>query len=273
MDVTPFYLSYLVLGGVAGTLAGLLGVGGGLIIVPSLVYLFGAQGIPADATIHLALGTSLGTIAFTSISSARAHHRHGNVDWAIVRRIVLGILIGTFLGGTLAAHLATSVLKAMFSLFLLAVAVQMISGAKPRPSRAFPQFFGSTLAGLGIGGVSGLVGIGGGSMSVPFMIWTNVETRRAVGTSAAIGFPIALSGALAYGLNGLRASTGVAHTLGYLHLPALLGVALLSVVFAPVGARLASSMQPAKLKRAFACLLFVMSAKMLWEVFGPGRST
>jgi uncharacterized protein len=255
-----------VLGIVAGTLAGLLGVGGGLIIVPALVYLFDAQGYAPEATVHLALGTSLGTIVFTSISSTRAHHQRGAVDWRIVGRIAPGILAGTFLGGVFAAHLATAALKAVFALFLAAVAVQMLSGAKPRPSRTFPGIYGSTLAGLGIGGISGLVGIGGGSMSVPLMLWCNVEARRAVGTSAAIGFPIAVSGAISYGFNGLGASTGVAHTIGYLHLPALATVAALSMLTAPLGARLASSIEPAKLKRGFACLLVVMSCKMLWEV-------
>jgi uncharacterized membrane protein YfcA len=261
-----FYLSYLGLGVVAGTLAGLLGVGGGLVIVPTLAYLFEAQGIAPEATLHLALGTSLGTIAFTSLSSTRAHHQHGNVNWGLVARITPGILVGTYLGGTFAAHLGTSTLKTVFAVFLLTVALQMLSGIKPRPTRTVPNLFGSTVAGTLIGGVSGVVGIGGGSMSVPFMLWCNVETRRAVGTSAAIGFPIAVSGAISYGLNGRGASTDVAHTLGYLHVPALIGIALLSVLTAPLGARLATNMDPAKLKRGFAFMLFVIGAKMLWAV-------
>lgn len=261
-----FLVAYAFIGVVAGTLAGLLGVGGGLIIVPALVYLFEAQGLPAEATLHLALGTSLGTIVFTSLSSTRAHHRHGSVDWGIVGRIAPGILVGTFLGGTFAAHLRTTALRAVFAVFLLVVAAQMLSGAKPRATRAFPKLLGSTAAGSLIGGISGLVGIGGGSMSVPLMLWCNVEPRRAVGTSAAIGFPIAISGAISYSLNGLHASTGVPHTLGYLHVPALIGVALLSVLTAPFGAKLAVGISPAKLKRGFACLLLVMSVKMIWEV-------
>ncbi len=267
MDAALLYFaSYVLIGIVAGTLAGLLGVGGGLIIVPALGYLFEVQRFAPEATLHLALGTSLGTIVFTSISSAGAHHRRGTVDWGILRRITPGILLGTFAGGAFAARMVTSTLKAVFAVFLLLVAAQMLSGARPRPTRSFPKAVGSTGMGLLIGGISGLVGIGGGSMSVPFMIWCNVEVRRAVGTSAAIGFPIAVSGALSYGLNGLRVSTGVAHTLGYLHLPALAGVALASVLTAPLGARLASAMDPAKIKRSFACLLIVMSAKMLWAL-------
>jgi uncharacterized membrane protein YfcA len=264
------YLLYIALYGltgiVTGVLAGLLGVGGGLIIVPALSYLFELQGLPAQATIHLALGTSLGTIVFTSISSARAHHLRGSVDWGIVLQITPGILLGTFLGGLLAAKMVTASLKAVFAVFLLAVAVQMISGAKPRPTRGLPRTLGSTAAGLVIGAVSGLVGIGGGSMSVPFMVWCNVEMRRAVGTSAAIGFPIAVSGAVSYTYSGLRASTGVALAFGYLHLPALASVALCSMLTAPLGAHLASTIEPARIKRVFACLLLVMSAKMLWGV-------
>src|SRR5512147_1230964 len=177
---------YALTGTITGILAGLLGVGGGLIIVPALSYLFDLQGFPSQATLHLALGTSLGTIVLTSVSSARAHHRRGGVDWRLVWRITPGILGGTFLGGLLAARLATAALKLVFALFLLAVAAQMISGKKPRPTRALPGMAGLTTVGAAIGAISGLVGIGGGSMSVPFMLWCNVELRRAVGTSAAI---------------------------------------------------------------------------------------
>jgi uncharacterized protein len=258
---------YALTGIVTGVLAGLLGVGGGLIVVPALSYLFELQGFPAEATLHLAIGTSLGTIVFTSLSSTTAHHRQGAVDWGIVARITPGILVGTALGGILAAHMETSVLKAVFAAFLIVVAIQMLSGAKPRPTRQLPGSLGSSAVGLVIGAVSGLVGIGGGSMSVPFMVWCNVGMRRAVGTSAAIGFPIAFSGALSYMINGLRASTGVAHAFGYLHLPSLAGVAFLSVLTAPLGARLTSILDPGRVKRGFAGLLLVMSAKMLWSVF------
>jgi uncharacterized protein len=263
-----YLLLYALTGAVTGILAGLLGVGGGLIIVPALSYLFDLQGYPAQATLHLALGTSLGTIIFTSLSSAGAHHRRGSVDWSIVRRITPGILLGTFLGGIVAAKMATGSLKALFAVFLLAVAAQMISDKKPRPTRLPPKLLGSTAVGTLIGGISGLVGIGGGSMSVPFMVWCNVEMRRAVGTSAAIGFPIAVSGAFSYMVNGLHASTEIPMTLGYLHLPALAGVAIGSVLTAPFGARLASTLRPTRIKRVFACLLIVMSAKLLWSVFG-----
>lgn len=257
-----YLLAYVLTGALAGILAGLLGVGGGVIIVPILSYLFERQGFPT--TVHLALGTSLGTIAFTSLSSSRAHYRRGAVDLDIVKRITPGILIGTFLGGLLASHMATVTLKFVFSIFLLLVAAQLLSDARPRATRSMPQVLGMSGAGMLIGTVSGLVGIGGGSLSVPFMLWCNVEVRRAVGTSAAIGFPIAVAGAFSYLIHGLGVRTGVPHAVGYLHLPALAGVAVASVLTAPVGARIAAVTKPARLKRGFACLLFATSLKMLW---------
>jgi uncharacterized membrane protein YfcA len=256
MHLLACYTGYAVVGIVAGLLAG-------LIIVPALCYLFELQGISPEATLHLAIGTSLGTIVFTSLSSAGAHHRRGAVDLGIVMRISPGILAGTYLGGLLASRMVTHTLKVVFAGFLLLVAAQMLSGAKPQPTRVFPKMVGATAVGTAIGTVSGLVGIGGGSMSVPFMLWCNVDTRRAVGTSAAIGLPIAVSGALSYAINGMRSPLHLPHTWGYLHWPALFGVAVLSVATAPLGAQLAFRVAPAKIKRYFALLLIAMSAKML----------
>jgi len=270
MEQLPFaFLAlYGAIGIVVGILAGLLGVGGGLVIVPALTYLFEAQGFPREAGIRLALGTSLATILFTSLSSARAHHRNGFVDWSLVKRISPGILVGTYLGGVVAARVDGTVLKGVFTVFLVLVALQILSGAKPRPTRTLPGVPGTTGVGLAIGGISSWVGIGGGSMSVPFMLWCNVDPRRAVGTSAAIGFPIAFAGALTYVVNGLEASTGVPHAVGYLHLPALVCVSLGSVLTAPLGARLASRLDPARVKRWFAWFLLVVAARMLYGLVG-----
>jgi uncharacterized protein len=266
-NILTVYLGlYALTGAVVGVLAGMLGVGGGLIVVPALAFLFEAQGLPRGVTVHLAIGTSLATIVFTSLSSMRAHHQRGTVGWGIVGRLTPGIVIGTYLGGMVAAHMGTAVLKMVFTVFLFAVAVQMLSGARPRPTRTLPGWLGSTAVGLVIGGVSSLVGIGGGSMSVPFMTFCNVEARRAIGTSAAIGFPIAVAGVATYVINGQSASTGVPYALGYVHLPALFGVALLSMLTAPLGAHLTSVMDPNRVKRGFACLLLVMSVKMAWGV-------
>src|SRR5512139_2789809 len=167
-NMIAFALVYLGIGAVAGVLAGLLGVGGGLIIVPLLVATFSRQGLPAAHLMHLALGTSLASIVFTSVSSFRAHHRRGAVEWGIVRRITPGILAGTFGGSWIASRLSTAPLTWVFTLFLYAVSVQMFLDRKPRPTRAIPGAAGTGAAGALIGVISSLVGIGGGSLSVPF---------------------------------------------------------------------------------------------------------
>jgi uncharacterized protein len=263
-----YWLSYCVLGGCAGILAGLLGVGGGLIIVPVLTFLFTAQHLPTEYILHLALGTSLATIMFTSISSMRAHHGRDAVEWLIVRRITPGILTGTLLGSWVAARLSTRFLKVFFVLFLFYVAIQMILDIKPKPHRQIPGAGGMFGVGNLIGGISSLVGIGGGTMSVPFMLWCNVPLYNAIGTSAAIGFPIALAGAAGYAANGLMVGAVLPpFSLGFVYLPALLGITVISVLTAPLGARLAHSLPVARLKKGFAVLLMVMGTKMLLSLF------
>jgi uncharacterized membrane protein YfcA len=259
-------LLYLALGAFAGLLAGLLGVGGGLVIVPVLTFIFTAQHLPAEHILHLALGTSLASIMFTSLSSLRAHHGRGAVDWQVVRRISPGIMVGTFAGSWVAAQLSTRFLKGFFVLFLYYVALQMLLNIRPQPHRQLPGCL--TMFGVGglIGGVSSLVGIGGGSMSVPFLVWCNSPMRTAIGTSAAIGFPIALAGAIGYLINGL-AVTLPPYSLGFVYLPALAGVALASICTAPLGARLAHSLPIGGLKKIFALLLLAMGTKMLLSLF------
>ena len=195
---------YLILGLAAGILSGLLGVGGGLVIVPMLVASLSWQHIPDQFIMHLALGTSMATIIFTSVSSFMAHHRRRAVHWPVVRQITPGILVGTFLGSCLATNLSGSLLKGFFIVFLYSVAYQMITSKKPQPSRKLPGNRGMFGTGNVIGGVSSLVGIGGGTLSVPFMIWCNIPVHQAIGTSAAIGFPIAMAGTLGYISNGLQ---------------------------------------------------------------------
>lgn len=252
--------------GVRRVLAGLLGVGGGLVIVPVLTFIFTARHLPEGHILHLALGTSLASIMFTSVSSLRAHHARGAVDWLVVRRISFGIMVGTFGGSWVAAQLSTRFLKGFFVVFLYYVATQMLLNIKPQPHRQLPgrtAMFG--VGGL-IGGVSSLVGIGGGSMSVPFLIWCNIAIHRAIGTSAAIGFPIALAGAVGYVVNGLSIPLPP-YSLGYVYLPALVGIAAASIVTAPLGAKLAHSLPIDKLKKVFALLLIVMGTRMLLSLF------
>jgi len=228
-----------------------------------LAIAFTRLGFPAGHLMHLALGTSMASIVFTSVSSFRAHHRRGAVDWTIVRRITPGILAGTFFGTWVAARLTTDFLRGFFVCFLYFVAVQMLLDRKPRPSRQIPGAAGTSAVGASIGVISSLVGIGGGSLSVPFMSWCNVPVHRAIGTSAAIGFPIALAGGIGYLLNGLSAAGLPPRAIGFVYLPALAGIVVASVVTAPLGARLAHRLPVAHLKRVFAVLLLAMGTRLL----------
>jgi uncharacterized membrane protein YfcA len=264
-----YWLLYVGLGGASGLLAGLLGVGGGVVLVPALVVLFAAQHVPATFTLHLALGTSLASIAFTSVASLRAHHGRGAVDWRVFRGVTPGILLGTTLGTWIAAQLPGRLLEGVFVAFLFFVAAQLLLDVRPRPSRQLPGAGGLFGAGSLIGGVSSLVGIGGGSMSVPFLVWCNVSVRNAIGTSAAIGFPIAVAGAVGYVANGLAVTALPAHSVGFVHVPALLGIAAAGVLTAPLGARLAHRLPVAHLKRIFALLLVAMGTKMLAGLVAP----
>ncbi len=265
--MTTLLATYLAAGAVAGLLAGLLGIGGGLVIVPMLVFCFTFQGIPHEFMMHLALGTSMASIVFTSVSSFMAHHRRGAVKWTVVRRITPGIILGTLLGTFIASVLTTGFLKVFFVVFLYYVAWQMLSGRKPQPSRQLPGQGGMFGVGNVIGIVSSLVGIGGGTLSVPFMVWCNVTLHNAIGTSAAIGFPIAVSGTVGYVLNGLTVTGLPEYSVGYVYIPALLGLVSASVLTAPLGVRLAHSLPVNRLKKVFAVLLVFVGTRMLWSLF------
>ena len=260
-------LMYVLVGVVAGVLAGLLGIGGGLVIVPMLVFCFTRQGIPDDVIMHLALGTSLASIMFTAVSSFRAHHRRGAVHWEVVRKIVIGIFTGTFIGTCIAAELPTRYLKGFFVVFLYYVGVQMLTNQKPRPSRQIPGHTAMFGVGNVIGVVSSLVGIGGGTLSVPFMVWCNMSVHHAIGTSAAIGFPIAVAGSIGYVYNGLTVPGLPELSVGYVYLPALVGIVVTSVMTAPLGVRLAHRLPVDRLKRIFAVLLLAVGTRMLVSIF------
>jgi len=260
------WLTYCGAGLIAGMLAGLLGVGGGIIIVPMLTFTFTMQHFDEPVVHHLALGTSLGTIIFTSFASFRAHHQHGAVNWQVVRRITPGILVGTVAGSYVAASLSTNILRGFFIAFTYYVALQMLTGIKPKGSRQLPGISGMFSVGTGIGAVSSLVGIGGGSMSVPFLAWCNISMHNAIGTSAAIGFPIALFGSIGFIANGLAASGLPKGSLGYIYLPAMIGISVTSFLVAPMGARLAHRLPVGQLKKIFACLLLVIGTRMLYKL-------
>lgn len=268
MSWSEWWLAYLALGAFVGFFAGLLGVGGGGIMVPMLTALFVAQGFPREHLVHIALGTSMAAIVLTSIASLRAHHGHGAVLWPVVWKITPGVLAGTFLGTFVASRVAAQPLAIFFACFMGYVSLQMVLNIKPKPSRQLPGAPGIAGVGLGIGGVSALVAIGGGSLSVPFLTWCNVAVHQAIGTSAAIGLPIAVAGTLGYLVNGWEITGLPALTLGYIHLPALVLIALVSTFTAPLGARLAHRLPVATLKKVFAAVLVALSLKMLHSVFG-----
>ena len=270
LSVDLWWLAYLGLGAGVGFFAGLLGIGGGGIMVPMLTSLFLWQGITLDVVVHLALGTSMAAIVATSLSSLRAHHARGGVRWDIVRSIAPGVLVGTFGATFLASRASTESLAIFFACFMAYVAFQMLADIKPRPSRTLPGAAGLLGVGGGIGAISALVAIGGGSLSVPFMAWCNVPMRQAIGTSAAIGLPISVAGALGYVINGWGNYGLPSLTLGYVYLPALVLVAATSVLTAPLGARMAHRLPVATLKRIFAGVLILLSLKMLSGVFGAG---
>lgn len=260
-----FFAAYVLVGGVVGTLAGLLGIGGGLIVVPALMFLFAVEKLPAPYHVHLAVGTSLATIIFTGFASVRAHHAHGAVEWGVVFRMTPGILIGTGGAALLALHLSTGFLKWLFACFVIFVALQMILDIKPHAARDIPGRTGLFTAGALIGGLSSLVGIGGGSMTVPFLVWCNVTVQRAIATSAAIGLPIALAGTTGYMISGYGISGLPAWCIGFIYLPALLGIAFASMLTAPMGARLAHRLPVQNLKKAFACFLLIMATRLVWS--------
>ncbi|BCS90120.1 sulfite exporter TauE/SafE family protein [Pseudodesulfovibrio sediminis] len=261
------YLLYIVLGAFAGVLAGLLGIGGGLVIVPMLNIAFELQDFPMEHIQHIALGTSMATIIFTSLSSMRAHHKRGAINYSAFWRLTPGIIVGTYLGAWVAALLPTGFLKAFFGFFLYYVATQMLLGLKPTSSRDLPGNIGIFGAGNGIGIFSALVGIGGGTLTVPFLSWCNQTMHTAIATAAAVGLPIALSGTAGYLINGLGIEGIPGPHIGYIYLPAFFGIIATSMLTAPFGAKLAHSLPVEKLKKIFAILLIVVGTKMLWSAF------
>jgi uncharacterized protein len=260
--------AYLALGALAGTLSGLFGIGGGLVIVPALIFGFGLQGVSPDIAVHLAVGTSLATIIFTSISSVRAHHARGAVRVEVLKPMAIGIVIGTAIGVNVAVALSGQTLQTIIGLFALAVAVQLGFGLKPKAARAVPGPASLTLVGGGIGWASALFGIGGGTLTVPFLTWCNVRMQQAVGTSAACGLPIAVAGAATNVWAGWGHSDLPAWSAGFVYGPALLGIALTSIFFAKLGVRLAHYLQPDVLRRTFALMLVAVGVRFLWSAWG-----
>jgi uncharacterized membrane protein YfcA len=258
------------LGLCTGFLAGLLGIGGGMILVPFITLLLSTRGVGPDLSVKMAIATSMATIIFTSVSSVRAHHQRGAVRWNLVGGLAPGIVLGAAIASLgLFAMLKGATLAVVFGLFVSFSATQMFLDRKPKPGRTMPGRTGQWGAGTLIGFLSGLVGAGGGFVSVPFMAWCNVPIHQAVATSAALGFPIALANGLGYVVAGWSVHQLPAGSLGYVWLPALTIVASCSVVTAPLGARVAHALPVRQLKRGFASLLYLLAAYMLWKGLGP----
>lgn len=261
-----WYLAYLALGAAAGFLGGMFGIGGGTLLVPILLMLFEAQHFPAQHAMHLALGSSMAVILFTAIASMRKHHQHGAVNWRVVFNITPGILLGTVIGTVVAASISPYFLTLFFALFIVFAATQILLDVRPHASRQLPGIAGMTLAGTFTGWLSALVSVGGGIITVPFLIWCNMSIRHAIGTASAIGFPIAVGGTAGYILTGLNDTDLPAHSLGYVYLPAMLGCALVSIITAPLGAKTAHRTNVSLLRKLFAVLLLGLAAKLLWKV-------
>jgi uncharacterized membrane protein YfcA len=256
-------LELALMGACAGFLAGLLGIGGGMIMVPFMTIILEAKHFPADYVVKMAVATSLATICFTSLSSVRAHHQRGAVLWPVARVLAPGILLGSIIGSQIAVALPTKILSIVFALFIAFSATQMFLDRKPKPTRTLPGWLGMFGMGNVIGVLSSVVGAGGAFVSVPFMTWCNVKIHQAVATSAALGFPIALAGTLGYAWAGRSMPDMPSGALGYIYLPGLIIISAASMSTAPLGARTAHRMDIRPLKKAFASVLYVLAAYFL----------
>ncbi|QDE29678.1 sulfite exporter TauE/SafE family protein [Shewanella polaris] len=257
---------FLLLGSFVGFMAGLLGIGGGGILVPILTSIFLLNGIAIDHVVHLALGTSMACMVITTFSSFRSHNAKGAVVWLAVKGMVLGIILGTFSATFLASYLSSLFLGIFFALFMAFVSSQMFLNKKPKPSRELSGTPGLFAAGFGIGSISALVSIGGGSLTVPYLTWQNIEIKKAIGTSAAIGLPISVAGTVGYLINGWHYSSPNDYIFGYVYLPAVLLISITSFITAPYGAQLAHKLPVSILKKIFAVLLITLSIKMLISI-------
>lgn len=262
-----FIIGYLLLGLFAGLMGGMLGIGGGVIIVPVLITLFTWQQFPSELIPVLAVATSLASIIVTSFAAMRAQQKRKAVDWALFRQWALLVIVGGFCSGFIAQWLPALLLKRAIACFLLLVACVMLSQWLPSPERQMPGRVGSALLGFVSGVTSALAGIGGGNIIVPLLVFFNVPMQRAAATASALGLPIASVGTLGYILAGLDIEFGGVSTLGYVYLPAAVAIALCSFIAAPLGVTLAHRLPAKTLKRIFGGLLLLVAARMLWHSF------
>lgn len=255
------WLEFALTGIVAGFMAGYLGIGGGLVLVPVMSWLFSRDPATADIAVQMAVATSLATMLFSSLSSVISHHRRGAILWPLVRKFLPGLFIGALLGTFIADNISSDDLGMVFGFFALLISIQLMRSKAMLGSRPLPGSFGSSSVGFAIGSVSSLLGIGGGSMTVPWLLWHGQQIRNAVATAAACGYPIALAGTAGFILLG--DSTAGTPTLGYVHLQALLGISVFSVLGAPLGVAAIHRSNPLLARRVFAVFLLSVAFKML----------
>jgi uncharacterized membrane protein YfcA len=258
--------AYLAIGAAVGFFAGLLGIGGGTIIVSSLALMFAAQGFPTDYVMHFAVGTSLAAIIAGSWSSFRTHNLHGAVDWAVVKAMIPGLLAGVLLGAVMARFVNAAFLKYFFLGFMTLIIVQLVFNIRPKASRQLPGRAGLGAMAVFIGLCSSWFGGGAAAVGVPFLTWCNVNTHRAIGTVAALGFPVAIAGAIGYAIAGLSVPDLPKWSVGFVYLPAFVGISVTSVLVAPYGARLAHKLKGPTLRRIFAVFLILVGAKVAISV-------
>lgn len=263
MNVLVILLGYLGLGAAAGTMAGLFGVGGGLIIVPALVFAFGLQNIPPDITMHLAIGTSLATIVVTGASSTLGHFRKGSIHKPWFLALLPGLMLGAIGGVFIAGNLSGTVLGTLFGIFVLLLAAKMVFGLSPKSGARVPGKFSMLVAGGAVGAISALFGIGGGAMTVPWLSRCGATMTQAVGTSAACGLPIAAVGTLTFIVVGWGNPLLPAWATGFVMWPAFFGIVLTSVPFARIGVRLAHVLPAHVLRLCFALLLAVVGLRFV----------
>lgn len=256
-------VAYLLLGAIAGLIAGIFGLGGGIIIVPTLIFTFTYLNFESSVLTHIAIGTSLASIIFTSLSAIVVHHKRAAIDWSLAIKLSIGMFFGGLLGAYFANLVSGEALQNIFACYALFVAIQMWFVLTPKATYSLPKRLGCSVLGIIIGFVSGLFGIAGGSLVVPILTFYNVTITRAIATSSVTGFPIALSGALGYLITGLEAQNLPENAIGYIYWPAMLGIVLSSTYFAKIGAKLTHGLNPRILKKAFSILMLLVSAKLL----------
>ncbi len=254
---------YLAIGAAVGFLAGLLGVGGGMITVPILVFVFTAKGFPPDHMMHLSLATAMATIPFTSASSVRAHQARHGVDWSVVLGMLPGLALGALLGALVAGAVPSRPLAIFFTAFIFYAAFNMFRNVRPKAARELPGRLGLGVAGAVVSFLASFLAAGAAFMTVPFMTWCNVPLKRAIGTAAAIGFPLALASTAGYVYAGWNVAGLPAGTLGFVYLPALVLVATTSVLTAPWGARVSHRLPVRRLRIVFGLLLLAIALRML----------